>query len=81
MTTNNNMYTGFIFLDLTKAFGTVNHEVLLHKLDHYGIRGQSNNRLRAFTKKTIRQSQRQSPPYYPTTMWSPRVLLWGLFCS
>ena len=48
---NNNMYTGLIFLDLTKAFDTVNHEMLLHKLDHYGIRGQSNNLLRAFLKR------------------------------
>ena len=45
------MYTGLIFLDLTKVFDTVNHEVLLHKLDHYGIRGQSNNLLRAFLKR------------------------------
>ena len=45
------MYTGLIFLDLTKTFDTVNHEILLHKLDHYGIRGQSNNLLRAFLKR------------------------------
>ena len=48
---NNNVYTGLIFLDLTKAFDTVNHEILLHKLDHYAIRGQSNNLLRAFLKR------------------------------
>lgn len=36
---DNNLYTCGVFLDFLKAFDTVNHMILLSKLDAYGIRG------------------------------------------
>ena len=38
-TIENKKYGCGVFIDLRKAFDTVNHEILLKKLNHYGIRG------------------------------------------
>ena len=43
-----NEYSIGIFIDLSKAFDTINHDILLRKLDFYGIRGIPNLLIKSY---------------------------------
>ena len=46
-----------VFIDLKKAFDTVDHKILLHKLDHYGFRGVINKWFSSYLQGRIQTTQ------------------------
>ena len=63
-----------VFIDLQKAFDTVNHDILLHKLDHYGIRGLPNKWFQSFLsgRSQYASMKDKSSNKLPTTLGVPK---------
>ena len=51
MRMDNNEVPLNIYLDLSKAFDTLNHEILLHKLNYYGVRGNALDLMKSYLHK------------------------------
>ena len=50
-------FTAGIFLDLSKAFDTVNHDTLFDKLSHYDIRGVALARMKSYFRNRFNYVQ------------------------
>ena len=72
--TENKKYSVVSFLDLSKAFDTVNHEILLAKLSHYGFIGVVNGWFKTYL------SDRSQQVCFNNTMSDYHVLLCYMSC-
>ena len=74
---NQGLFSCGVFIDLKKAFDTVHHDILLHKLNHYGFRGiikdwlssYLNNRMQSSTQIGQRISNKAKVVVFPKELF------------
>ena len=72
-----------IFLDLFKAFDTVNHNILLSKLEYYGIRGVAYDWFESYfsNRKQFVSLYGKTQIIKPLHVEYRRAQCWAHFCS
>ena len=69
-------YTFGVFLDLFKAFDTIDHSIRLAKLNHFGVRGVANKWFRSYLNDRLMQTEVNGNRGRGTTgtnSWSPSI--------
>ena len=77
-----NLHTGLVFLDIKKAFDTVSHDILIQKLEHYGIRGIANDLLNSYLrsrKQFVMVDEIEHSDLFQIKSGFPRAPLWALY--
>ena len=77
--TTNNQTACSLFLDLSKAFDTINHTILKNKLSYYGIRGITLKLLQNYLSNRVQYTEINSikSKYLPINMGVPQGSILG----
>jgi hypothetical protein len=60
MNVDKKMFNLVVFIDLKKSFDTINHDILLKKLEFYGIKGQALDLLKSYLSNRHQKCQVES---------------------
>ena len=80
---DSNKYCLGLFVDLKKALDTVNHTILINKLDYYGIRGKPHDWLISYLndrQQFAQYNESKSNIYIIFVMVYPKVLFLDHYC-
>ena len=68
-----------IFMDFAKAFDTVNHQILIGKLEHYGVRGMVSSLIASYLtdRKQYTVNNEQASDMLPITVGVPQGSVLG----
>jgi hypothetical protein len=79
----NSLQIDVLIMDFSKAFDKVSHNLLTHKLNYYGIQGNTNTWMHNFLSNRTQAVllEGEASDYIPVMSGAPQGYFWDQVCS